>query len=745
MYRALIVCNWSFPDDPAALGELHGPKVDGVVFRDALSHHETGMFETNDIRIVHDADSLEVCRAIEDFFRPAAADDTMLFYYSGHGRTRDQQLFLCARNTVVDRLHSTAISDSTLSEIVKGSYSQVKVIILDCCYGAQFKGSEIFKGIAGEGRYIIAAGRAMVADGKSRGDPSPFTQALAEALTSRADDSNGDGIVDIDDVFSYLNSTPFEDGPPHREFGGSGAIPIARRILRKSPAHPNDNVRPSGHAGRSGYLAPAAKSWDAAREYLDTLAPGASFNAEKVSEFRQRMHDDVARSMPEQLMPAEFLQRADLIRNDSLTYAGVLLFGDSPTVVLPSAVAQCTQFYGLTKSEGLESTEIRGTVPEMISAARDYVANLARLGETPTTDSAYAGPTYKYPMIAVREIIANAIVHRDYQIQESCVQIHVFADRIEVINPGTWGALPSAAAVQTELGQLEQQSRRRNFRLARILTWSKLVEGVGAGIPRALVDCRAFGAPEPMVSSGNNMVTVTIYPRQPAGDVTSRGKIELGATRPTRLTEVNPKNPVFFLSYARSRTPDGRADNRIIQFYNDLSENVAELVGLPAGVSPGFMDESMSRADAVWASELLNALGTCQVFVALLSVPYVNSSWCGMEWSAFSKRLVTARDGGSHHQAPIIPVIWAPVPSDQIPRSINEVQHFSPRQPPDFEASYEAEGIYGLMRMGREEAYQLTVWRLAQKIAEFYFDHPIEPGVTLTDDLFNAFDEPGKY
>src|SRR5690348_7813669 len=118
MYRALIVCNSRYPDDSGTLRDLYGPRVDGILLRDALSHHTTGMFDKNDIRMLSEGDSLEVSRAIDDFFGAAEADDTLLFYYSGHGQTRNQQIFLCARNTVCARLHSTAVSDSTLNGII---------------------------------------------------------------------------------------------------------------------------------------------------------------------------------------------------------------------------------------------------------------------------------------------------------------------------------------------------------------------------------------------------------------------------------------------------------------------------------------------------------------------------------------------------------------------------------------------------------------------------------------------------
>jgi predicted HTH transcriptional regulator len=744
MYRALIVCNSRFPEDPGALSELHGPKMDGVVLRDALLHHEAGMFEKNDIRILNEGDSLEVCRAIDDFFGAAESDDTLLFYYSGHGNCHNQQLFLCTRNTVVDRLNSTAISEATLKGILSSSFSQVKILVFDCCFSGLFKGSELADGMSGTGRYIIAATSATgrISDSTLRGLPSPFTRALADALISKAEDKNGDGAVDLDDIYAYLSNVPFGGPRPQRNFDGAGAVPIARRPVNGR----HDEIRrPEEHADDIVHVIDAVSTRMGTRPYLDTLAPDASLSSEKVSDFRQRMRADILQSMPRQLTPAEFLQRAGLFRNGSLTYAGVLLFGDNPTTVLPSAIVQCTRFYGTTRSDALESIEIQDTVPSMIVGARDFIANLAAMGETPTADGAYAETTYSYPMIAVREIIANAVVHRDYEVQDTCAQIHAFADRVEVISPGGWGTPAFTTESQTPLGDLEQQSQRRNFRLAQALTWSKLVEGVGAGIPRALADCRAVGAPEPMVSCGDRMVTVTIYPRPVGEDVLPRSSLEQMPTWPSGRAEVNPSDPVFFLSYARavatSRSSNRLQDSFVTRFFDDLSENVAELVVRPAGAAPGFMDRSTSPGSR-WTEKLLRAIGTCHVFVPLLSYPYVSSSWCAREWDAFSQRRVTRRAGaGSADETGIIPVLWTPVVPDRLPQAVGEVQRFAPRGLPDVNipARYAAEGVYGLMRMGQEMHYQAVVWRLAQSIAEFHFGHEVDANVLSQSDLRDIF------
>src|SRR5215472_7793444 len=124
--------------------------------------------------------------------------------------------------------------------------------------------------------------------------------------------------------------------------------------------------------------------------------------------------------------------------------------------------------------------------------------------------------------------------------------------------------------------------------------------------------------------------------------------------------EVDPKAPLFFLSYARSAAAEAqmipRERNRFFfRFFDDLSENVAELVSRPPGSDPGYMDRSISGG-VHWRSELLEAIGTCQVFVALLSVRYFGSHWCSREWYAFSQRTVLNRAGArASHQALIVP------------------------------------------------------------------------------------------
>jgi len=206
--------------------------------------------------------------------------------------------------------------------------------------------------------------------------------------------------------------------------------------------------------------------------------------------------------------------------------------------------------------------------------------------------------------------------------------------------------------------------------------------------------------------------------------------------------EVRPRTPLFFLSYAHS---GGR--QRITKFFNDLTENVAQLVGRPVGADPGFIDTRMPDGSR-WSPELLDAVGGCRVFVAMLSGPYTTSPWCGMEWYAFAQRMVIPKPGASSiHRTCVVPVIWAPILPAQAPRAVRALQWFTPDGPlidPAVPELYEANGIFGLMTMGLDTSYQTVVWELAKHIRDIYYGYDVAPLVLRADQLHDAFQEGGS-
>lgn len=501
MYRALLVCNSTYDADPR-LALLHGPRTDGRLLGRALVDERTGLFEPAAVTVLFDAGRNDVAVSVNQFFSEAQPQDVLLFYFSGHGRSKNDRLYLCAADTIGDLLPGTAVSNETLNDIMVDSVAHAIVIILDCCHAGAFKGAGVAveQLLSGKGRFVLAAtGAAQLADdADEEGRPSPFTGTLIAGLLHGAIDGDGDGHVDVADLYRFL-STELSGGPePRHKFDGYGNIPIARRAASAT------TFVPTG---------PAGDLHDVDRQFLDVTTSATFMNSRQVASFRKKIRKDVGRTLSRRDSAIAFLQAANVMRDGRLTRAGALLFGEDPTAVIPTATVQCTHYHGTGKDAPLDKQNLAGTVPEQIVKALAFVAALSRRGEVPTAEGAATRPVFRFPMVAVREVIANALVHRDYAHTQMCVHVRVYANRIEVTNPGPWTGTDLPDGRTMRLGELQGESRHRNFWLAHVLSWNSLVETEGAGIPRAVADCRSDGVAEPTVTRLGDAVTVTIYPR----------------------------------------------------------------------------------------------------------------------------------------------------------------------------------------------------------------------------------------
>jgi hypothetical protein len=206
--------------------------------------------------------------------------------------------------------------------------------------------------------------------------------------------------------------------------------------------------------------------------------------------------------------------------------------------------------------------------------------------------------------------------------------------------------------------------------------------------------------------------------------------------------------PIFFFSHAnalatRNGTSGASADEPFLTFFTDLSLNVNQLVYRPPGADPGFVDKGLSTG-VDWEHEILTAVSTCQVFIALISEPYIHRAWCGKEWDAFARRRTWHMEQCRVVDSPcIIPVVWAPLGARNRPRAVMARQLFTPKDPRDAQvtARYRAEGIFGLLKTDHD-AYSSTVWILAKEIQRLVFDYWVEPCETPgIDDLRNVFRE----
>jgi len=174
--------------------------------------------------------------------------------------------------------------------------------------------------------------------------------------------------------------------------------------------------------------------------------------------------------------------------------AAALLFAKNPALFRPSWELKCLQLWGTTFEKPFPSYHIyHGTVFEQVDQALDFVMSRVDhwVGPRDAAESAQAPARSEFPIEAVREAIVNAVCHRDYT-DDGSVQVMLFRDRLEVLNPGTlprgWTA---ANLLQTH------DSKPHNGILATAMQWAGYVEKSGYGTEDIVRKCKAWGLRDP--------------------------------------------------------------------------------------------------------------------------------------------------------------------------------------------------------------------------------------------------------
>lgn len=178
------------------------------------------------------------------------------------------------------------------------------------------------------------------------------------------------------------------------------------------------------------------------------------------------------------------------------------------------------------------------------------------------------------------------------------------------------------------------------------------------------------------------------------------------------------QRPYFFVSYAHDQ---GDGDRYVNEFYRDLSADVA----LHSGEDKdrvGFCDATLRVGDR-WSPALVQALRTCQVFLALCSPMYFSRPSCGKEWTIFTERLATLERTSRERAASLIPLFWIQSPMPAI------AQPYQYRDSSLGEA-YDKHGLRDLLYLKDTPdryLYHRFVGALAKRIVHLVGQHDIPP------------------
>lgn len=199
-----------------------------------------------------------------------------------------------------------------------------------------------------------------------------------------------------------------------------------------------------------------------------------------------------------------------LINEHQQTYpsiGGILLFSERPQKFFPEAFTICTHFKGNAGRNVIATQDCMGTVIDQINKSVAFV--IRSLNQQFEIKNIQRTQQLEIPEEAIREVIINAITHRNYQLPGP-IKIAIYDNRVEIFSPGNFpGPLDTS---NLELGI----TYIRNHIISRVLREAGYIEKLGSGFLTLFRSYRKLKLPTPTVIEGAGFIKC-ILPRAEIG------------------------------------------------------------------------------------------------------------------------------------------------------------------------------------------------------------------------------------
>jgi ATP-dependent DNA helicase RecG len=346
--------------------------------------------------------------------------------------------------------------------------------------------------------------KSIISDGEGHSVEfkTSFSQEVIIALNAFANSDGGTVLVGVDNdgritgvtlnsesIVSWINEIRSKTEPAiipdAEEFTVDGKTVVALSV-REFPVKPvavkgryykrvkNSNHQLGLNEISDMYLKTFNSSWD---YYIDEQHTLDDISLDKIIAFLEK---SVALSGEED--PLRLLQKYELTRNGRITKAAYLLFVKDFTALTGIQAGRFKSATKIIDSVSLHS-DLFTEVEQVLAFVRKHF-----MVEYIITGHAQREERYDYPEEAIREIVLNMIVHRDYRDSGDSI-IKIFDDRIEFFNPGN---LSEGLTVERLLSD-KYTPKSRNKLINLIFKEAGLVEKYGSGIRRVVRDCRKHG------------------------------------------------------------------------------------------------------------------------------------------------------------------------------------------------------------------------------------------------------------
>jgi ATP-dependent DNA helicase RecG len=173
------------------------------------------------------------------------------------------------------------------------------------------------------------------------------------------------------------------------------------------------------------------------------------------------------------------LKKLDLLKEHQgsrLAVNALVLFSDGRVreQMFPYAKIECARFKGTTSHEFIDQKTIAENISLQPEAAYEFV--LRHINKGAVVKGVYTESRWEYPVVAIREVIRNAVVHRDYSLSGKDIKVAVYDDMVEITSPGK--LMPSIDFDEMEA----RQSDIRNKVIAPVFKRLGIIDQWGNGL-----------------------------------------------------------------------------------------------------------------------------------------------------------------------------------------------------------------------------------------------------------------------
>ena len=197
-------------------------------------------------------------------------------------------------------------------------------------------------------------------------------------------------------------------------------------------------------------------------------------------------------NLPDALSVSETLMRLKLQKKGKPANACVLLFAKKPEDFFFQSEAKCIRFKGTDVTGPMIDFKVMNEdIITQLKKIEDFIFDHIPMAAWIEDGKLQRQEKWLYPPKAIREALANALAHRDYETTGK-LQVRIFDDRMEIWNPGR---LPKGWSV--EKLKEEHESEPFNPSIARQFFMIKYIEDVGSGTNKIVKWCKEWELPEP--------------------------------------------------------------------------------------------------------------------------------------------------------------------------------------------------------------------------------------------------------